>query len=164
MTEPFRHAPFIPNYDTHLFPINPFTCVMFQTGVFGHSSTFPVICCPCTSFFGMCLRQQEHCEKVKHWKLRVSHPNQLINSKRLKRFAEPLNGLSVRVSCLHNHEEDWTDVQKTVIDTLYRGSPLKVIAKEAGCSATMLLFTLPKVPKADSMTMVVLCLTGQQIT
>ncbi len=39
-------------------------------------------------------------------KVMVSHPNQLITSKHLQRFTEPLNGLSVWVSRLHNHGED----------------------------------------------------------
>lgn len=36
----------------------------------------------------------------------VSHPNQLINSRHRQSFPEPLNGLSVWVSRLHNHGED----------------------------------------------------------
>ncbi len=39
-------------------------------------------------------------------KVMVSHPNQLITSKHLQWFTEPLNGLSVWVSRLHNHGED----------------------------------------------------------
>ena len=31
---PFRDAPFIPNHDTQLFPVNLFICGMFQTRVF----------------------------------------------------------------------------------------------------------------------------------
>lgn len=37
-------APFVPNHDAHLLPMNPFTSGMFQTGVFENSITFPVFC------------------------------------------------------------------------------------------------------------------------
>ena len=67
----------------------------------------------------------------------MSHSNQLINSKHLQRVPEPLNGLSVWFSRLHNHGETahLTVVQKTIIDTLHKEvKPQKVIEKEAGCS------------------------------
>ena len=54
----FWEASFIPNQDTHLFPMNQFTCGMFQTVFFEHSSTFPVFCCPCPRFFGTCCWHQ----------------------------------------------------------------------------------------------------------
>jgi len=40
-TEPFGDTSFLPNHDTHLFPMNLFTCGMFQTGVFWAFLNFP---------------------------------------------------------------------------------------------------------------------------
>jgi hypothetical protein len=45
-------------------------------------------------------------EKVPYFRLKVSHSNQLINPKHLKRVPEPLNGLSACLSRIHNHGED----------------------------------------------------------
>ena len=40
----------------HLIPIYPFTCLMFQTGIFfKHSTTFPVFCFHSHNLFEMCL-------------------------------------------------------------------------------------------------------------
>ncbi|MED6262313.1 hypothetical protein ATANTOWER_017612 [Ataeniobius toweri] len=71
--------------------------------------------------YTQCLRKLKYCEKV-HWKLMVSHPNQLINSKHLQRFPELLNGLSVWVIgyTIMGKTADWTDVQKTVIKPFTR--------------------------------------------
>ncbi len=57
-----------------------------------------------------CLRKLNIVKKFNIGKVMVSHPNQLITSKHLQWFTEPLNGLSVWVSRLHNHGEDcWLD-------------------------------------------------------
>ena len=66
----------------------------------------------------------------------MSHSIQLINPKCLQRIPEPLNGLSVWFSRIHNHgTADLTVVQKTIIDTFHKeGKVQKVIAKEVGCS------------------------------
>jgi hypothetical protein len=66
----------------------------------------------------------------------VSHSNQLINPKHLKRvqafkWAKPASvGFTIM-----GKTADLTFVQKTIIETLHKeGKPQKVIAKEVGCS------------------------------
>ena len=52
------------------------------------------------------LRKLEYCKKVQYSRLKASHSNQLINPKHLQKVPEPLNGLSVWFSGIHNHGED----------------------------------------------------------
>lgn len=47
----------------------------------------------------------EYCGKVTYWKLMVSLPTQLINSKHLKRFSEPLSGLHSGSAGFNQEEE-----------------------------------------------------------
>ena len=74
-TEPYGDAPFTPNHDTHLFPINLFTCRKLQV-FFEHSSTFPLFCCPCPRFFfkrvaGIKFKMSEYLQKKKNNSLSV---------------------------------------------------------------------------------------------
>ena len=63
-----------------------------------------------SSQFMETLRKLEHCEKIQYCRLEVSNSNQLINPKHLQRVPEPLNGLSVWFSGIHNQGEDcWLD-------------------------------------------------------
>ena len=66
----------------------------------------------------------------------MSHSNQLINPKHLKRVPEPLNGLSGCFSRINNHGEKLLTRQlcrKPSLTLHKEGKPQKVIAKEVGC-------------------------------
>ena len=56
------------------------------------------------------MKKCEYCEKVQYCRLKVSHSNQLINPKHLQRVPEPLNGLSVWFSRIHNHTRCSLDI------------------------------------------------------
>lgn len=49
--EPFEDALFKPNHDTHLFPIDPFTCGMFQTDVLWAFINFLSLLLPLSQLF-----------------------------------------------------------------------------------------------------------------
>jgi hypothetical protein len=51
-------------------------------------------------------KSQKNRMLVPYCRLKVSHSNQIINPKHLKRVPEPLNGLSACFSRIHNRGED----------------------------------------------------------
>lgn len=53
--EPSEDAPFKPNHDTHLFPIDPFTCGMFQTDVLWAFINFLSLLLPLSQPFLKCV-------------------------------------------------------------------------------------------------------------